>query len=243
MITPEDEQFVSGIYNYCDRWCERCEFTASCRNFAMQRELADEAKDINNEAFVRNLKNIFADAKAMLVEMTEELGIEAVPISDEEFAEIRAREKKFIKGQEITKLAEKYALDARPVLESKDKWLAESEVDQEIQDEVIGVLYWYLFFIAAKIQRGIHGTLDVDGFEDPDDLRDPQSDANGSIKIALIAIERSILAWTYLLTGQNTEVLSPMIKLLDHIRDLTEQKFPNAGNFVRPGFDEIEIVM
>ncbi|MBN1554610.1 MAG: hypothetical protein JXA11_07680 [Phycisphaerae bacterium] len=26
-------QFVEGIYNYCDRWCERCDKTAVCRVF------------------------------------------------------------------------------------------------------------------------------------------------------------------------------------------------------------------
>ncbi len=23
----KDPKFISGIYNYCDRWCERCAFT------------------------------------------------------------------------------------------------------------------------------------------------------------------------------------------------------------------------
>ena len=26
--------FILGIYNYCDRWCECCRFTARCRVFA-----------------------------------------------------------------------------------------------------------------------------------------------------------------------------------------------------------------
>jgi len=25
-----DPRFISGIYNYCDRWCERCNFTSRC---------------------------------------------------------------------------------------------------------------------------------------------------------------------------------------------------------------------
>jgi hypothetical protein len=27
-----------GIYNYCDRWCERCFFINPCLNFAMSEE-------------------------------------------------------------------------------------------------------------------------------------------------------------------------------------------------------------
>ena len=31
-------KFIPGIFNYCDRWCERCAFTARCRTFAMEQE-------------------------------------------------------------------------------------------------------------------------------------------------------------------------------------------------------------
>jgi hypothetical protein len=238
-----EDQFIPSIYNYCDRWCERCGFTARCRVFAMEAEMFDEEKNIDGEAFARKLSNIFADAKAMIVQKAEEFGIDPTPISDEEFNEIRAREEEFLKGDEITALAEQYAEEADPVLESRNEWLPSSPANGAAQEEVIAVLYWYLFFIAAKIQRGIHGLLDVDGFEDPDQTRDPQSDANGQIKIALIAIERSILAWTYLLDESNADRIRPLIRLLDVIKYRTEEKFPGARDFVRPGFDEIETVM
>ncbi|MDY6953748.1 MAG: hypothetical protein SWE60_19750 [Thermodesulfobacteriota bacterium] len=29
------EQFISGIHNYCDRWCERCPLTSRCMNFSI----------------------------------------------------------------------------------------------------------------------------------------------------------------------------------------------------------------
>ncbi len=31
------ERFITGIYNYCDYWCERCAFTRRCRNYASDR--------------------------------------------------------------------------------------------------------------------------------------------------------------------------------------------------------------
>ncbi|HET6989713.1 MAG TPA: hypothetical protein VFJ43_00240, partial [Bacteroidia bacterium] len=37
---------IPGIYNYCDRWCERCTFTSRCLN----RELSNERE--------RNLENL-----------------------------------------------------------------------------------------------------------------------------------------------------------------------------------------
>ena len=31
-----DPQFISGVYNYCDRWCERCPLTSRCFVYATE---------------------------------------------------------------------------------------------------------------------------------------------------------------------------------------------------------------
>ena len=48
---PEKSTHIPGIYNYCDRWCERCPFTSRCLNFEMSEEnFGDlENADITNE--------------------------------------------------------------------------------------------------------------------------------------------------------------------------------------------------
>jgi len=33
---PEGD-FIPGIYNYCNRWCERCLYTEKCRLFADEK--------------------------------------------------------------------------------------------------------------------------------------------------------------------------------------------------------------
>ncbi len=38
---PSEENFIPGIFNYCDRWCERCLYTNRCRTFAMEKELRE----------------------------------------------------------------------------------------------------------------------------------------------------------------------------------------------------------
>lgn len=52
-----EKRFIPGIYNYCDRWCERCPQTSYCLNFAIvQEEFSDpEEQDIRNEAFWKKL--------------------------------------------------------------------------------------------------------------------------------------------------------------------------------------------
>jgi len=242
-MVVDEENFISGIHNYCDRWCERCTFTARCSVAEAESEMTDEERDIENEAFWRNLKDIFSQAKTMILEKAEDLGIEFEPLSDEEFAEYKKREGEFIKNQDLTKLAEKYWKDVRISLEAKDDWLLFSAVDEETQKEMLSIIYWYQYFIAAKIHRGFHGLLDFDGNFDEEELNDSQSDANGSIKIALIAIERSIMAWTALMTKENSPQIQPLLDLLETIRQKTKEKFPYALDFIRPGFDEVETVM
>ncbi len=235
--------FISGIHNYCDRWCERCTFTSRCRVADAEGDVTGEERDINNEAFWRRLAANFAEVKTMILEKAEELGIEIEPISDEEFAEYRRREDDFIKSQPLTKLAEKYWKDARKLLDEKDDWLIFSAPDDDAKNEMLEIIYWYQFFIAAKIHRGFSGILDFDGNLDEEEINDSQSDANGSVKIALIAVERSKMAWTVLMSNENSQTIKPLLNLLETIKQTAKKKFPNAYNFVRPGFDEIETVM
>ena len=99
--------------------------------------------------------------------------------------------------------------------------------------EIVG---WYLFFISAKIQRAFYSF-------DETEKDDSQSDSNGSMKIALIAIDRSIAAWSNLIDRANFEQIRPIVAILETLRRDCEQKFPGARDFLRPGFDEIDIVM
>lgn len=243
MTSPyETENFIAGIHNYCDRWCERCQFTGRCRVFAMEQESPDvDDDDLGSEALVRKLKGIFAETKQMLIEKAEELGIDPFSLSDEEFAEIRRREKEFVDNNDLSKLAETYWRSAKKILD--DELLHIAQVSEDSISDTLPVLEWYLFFIPAKINAGLRGLLDDDGFEDKSQVADPQSYANGSVKIGLIAIERSILAWKQLADKVGTDRVYPMIELLETIRRNLENRFPLARDFVRPGFDEIEMVM
>jgi hypothetical protein len=67
-----------------------------------------------------------------------------------------------------------------------------------------------------------------------------QSDSDGSAKVALIGIERSIGAWARLreLLPKKADSILPIMLHLEHLLRATEQEFPKAQSFVRPGFDE-----
>ena len=72
---------------------------------------------------------------------------------------------------------------------------------------------------------------------DPDS-RD--SDADGSAKVALIGIDRSLAAWRVLheRVQQGVEDIREIMFLLERLRRKVETVFPGSRSFVRPGFDE-----
>ena len=96
------------------------------------------------------------------------------------------------------------------------------------------VIQWYQYFIYVKLMRALHGLFR----RDEDDIE--MYDANGSAKVALESIDRSISAWGRLLERfdeQEDKLLSILVDL-QRLRTITENTFPDARSFIRPGLDE-----
>lgn len=98
--------------------------------------------------------------------------------------------------------------------------------------ECIEVARWYQFQIHVKLVRA----LLADDFDTGDD---GPSDADGSAKVALIGVDRSLAAWSTLLAHfpEARDDILDFPAMLERIRRITENTFPHARSFVRPGFD------
>jgi hypothetical protein len=64
-----------------------------------------------------------------------------------------------------------------------------------------------------------------------------QNDWNGSAKIALICIVRSIQAWDLIDCATGDSDARHIKELLTQLQQHVEREFPDAWKFVRPGFD------
>jgi hypothetical protein len=254
----EDPRFIPGVYNYCDRWCERCPFTCRCMNYAVSEDEFDspESKDITNQAFWDTLHGIFLATLEMVKETAEEMGIDLNAIDREEYAEQEKLVHKMVKDKPYTKAAHAYAdmvnkwFDSnQDLLKNKAEdllTLAQAEIpgtriDEDalkIQD-CLEIVRWYQHQIYVKLCRASSGMIrgeleDVEYF--------PQ-DANGSAKVAIIGIERSIASWGGLLQqfpDQENLILDVLVALKKLLRQV-DAAFPDARAFIRPGFDERKI--
>jgi hypothetical protein len=237
----ESGRFIPGIYNSCDRWCERCPVTSRCLTFAVTNEwCADrDSLDMQNAAFWQHLVESLQMAADLLRKRAEDLGVDLDSVTCEELAE-EGKRREEAQNHECSLLANRYA---EMVEEWFDGGTAEGESVSRFgggvsMQEALEVIRWYRHQIYIKVFRAIRSDSE-NHTEFADDMAD---DASVQAKVALIGMDRSIAAWGVIrkhLRDSDDETLD-LIVHLDRLRRAVENLFPDARSLVRPGFEEID---
>lgn len=250
----KDPRFIPGIYNYCDRWCERCEFTQRCMTYALCEDEFNnpQSRDISNKAFWDKLHDAFTVTLEMVRETAEQMGIDLNAIDNEAAAKHEEQVHKMSAEQpysqnalEYIKMVDNWFDSGKDILEDKADEL-KTQIEADIPgtkpvDEAINIrdyleiIRWYQHQIYVKLCRA--ASANVRG--ELEEIEYCPQDANGSAKVAIIGIERSIAAFGGLLNQfpqQQNAILDLLVKLKRLLREV-ETAFPDACSFVRPGFD------
>jgi hypothetical protein len=239
-----EKRFAPGIYNYCDRWCERCPQTSRCLNFSIsEEEFSDpESRDIRNETFWNKLSGILRESLELLREGAEKWGVELETLdSPEDIENIKAKDAA-AENHLLCRAAKKYTGLVEDWFKGRETLFFETVAaarEGVSLDEAIEVIRWYQYFICAKVMRAVRGVIEEEEEEGWDEF---PRDSDGSAKIGLIAIDRSVAAWAVIqhyITDGDKGVID-IIAFLDSLRQAVEETFPNARSFIRPGFDEID---
>jgi hypothetical protein len=217
---------ISGIYNYCDRWCERCPLTSRCLVYATEQEDNDlfENHDLRNEAFWKKLGHIFQETRELIPAWATNAGVDLAANGDEDEARGK-RKRQLVDNHPLTTAGKKYANAA-------SDWFREFDQTIEISDlgvtDAREVIQWYQYQIAVKTIRALSGQKE-----------ELEADADGSAKVALIGIDRSIAGWRMMQLSlpEREESIVPLILQLECLRRRLEKGFPEARGFIRPGFD------
>ena len=224
-------------------------------NFAMTGEQSDdpESSDINNEKFWQSISDIFKVTRELLEESAKEMGIDLTDIDFEESTREEAVKDKIVKNHECSRAAKKYdqmvdgffESEYVPSLQVVDSEHVQNAAEfQKIDvldgpptlDEMVEIIHWYQHFIGVKLMRAVRGTLGhAEEF-----MEDFPKDSDGSAKVALIAIDRSMAAWghMYRFFPSHQDQIMTIIMHLERLRNRVEALFPEARAFVRPGFDD-----
>jgi len=244
----DDPRHIPGIYNYCDRWCDRCPLTARCLNFALEKEseTRSEGLDISNDYFWKKISASLQAAFDLLQNLAAEEGI------DLETLEVEEPEQEKEPLHILIPMARRYGVMV-------DDWLQNLESEAEanpgepqnpyslkrvggptpvrpsVREEALEVIGWYRLFLPPKLARALNGRQE----EDIPEMADLPKEADGSAKIALIAMDRSLGAWGELSNQMDTQrgAIGKIVAYLKRLREITEKEFPQARTFLRPGFD------
>ncbi|MGE5833511.1 MAG: hypothetical protein ACM4AI_03445 [Acidobacteriota bacterium] len=250
---------IPGIYNYCDRRCERCPFTERCFQFLETRRERAQVRDEHENgdesvgrAVARSLERSLDMLRIIGRRLGVDLGVDA-PESAEPAAGLDANQRpgvsQIIQEPEVqdaqpeqeqeqeedalVRLAREYSDTAWPILRALGPVLhmrgEAALIDARETLEVFSTS------ISAKVFRAV--VTDADPALDPEDL---QNDANGSAKVARLMIQDSRRAWRALMVpGRATEdgVPARLVRMLDDLDIRLGARFPRAMDFQRPGFD------
>ena len=227
---------IDFISEYCDRWCERCAFTSRCSAYAVQAalamcegdfeaaiELAVGAPRPRNEAEGRT-----GHGERLADYYATEQELAAIG------REMEDREER-IEESPLTTDAVVMSTLAGQCLKKHLKPL-EDHNDRSVR-EALEIASWDYHLIAAKLHRALSGHDQADG-DDSIETDPIQNDWNGSAKVALLSMDRSIAAWTTIAIATGDPDAAAIAHRLQALLLDVERTFPHARKFVRPGFDE-----
>lgn len=245
-------KYIPGIYNYCDRWCERCTFTDRCLNFdENQRRFSQE----ENENFWEAIQETFRETRELIEYVIQKEGIDPEDLQpDEQIEKFNERRRIDARNHDLAKAAKKYSDNVsqwyghneQAVKERENSLqnhlklgIEEEDTNNSVMElnDAFEVIQWYQHQIYVKLMRALTHDKDIFDFEDSEEF---PSDADGSAKVALLGITRSIAAWKILYDHfpQIQDEILDILVSLEKLKQKTEVEFPKAWDFVRPGFDE-----
>jgi hypothetical protein len=230
---------IPGIHNYCDRWCERCPLANRCTVFHMENRMRNfETGSEQPESTWDDVSTMLSVAAKLLNEQIEEMGIDVDEL-DSMAKNVEHKLKNNPKEAKAVKLANEYSSNlAEWIKLNRDKVLEKHLLLDDIKSPQSGsftdafeVINYYMILVSSKTYRAFLHSAD-------DDLSD---DSRGSAKVALIIIDRSMASWVKVfdIIPELEDNVLQFLALLSKIKKEILCRFPNAMEFVRPGFDEL----
>jgi hypothetical protein len=224
-----DPSLVHGIYNYCDQWCTYCPHTERCLAFKCLRDqeqrrpgdiFEDLAASVNEMiSFSRDVVQSEGAASPLA-----ELAVLPTIGSSVDLPHIDDPLER--RGREYAMETARFLMSVAPTLPMPKGGAGGTPAPME-------VVLWYHALIAVKIYRALASA--AMSRQGKPGLVD---DAQGSAKVALIAIDRSRKALRQLKSKLHDARIDRLLGRLERLGAEMERRFPDARAFVRPGLDE-----
>jgi hypothetical protein len=210
--------------------------------FATEQESSEnneiENNDIRNAEFWHTISDTLTQVRALIPLWAND----ALNLNNAAEQKTVRRHNRQVDNHPLAKLGKRYANAAsdwfRNLDQTTDITTGPDDLNrQEPQplEDARDVIQWYQYQIAVKTIRALRSRNE----ETPEE--EFPKDSDGSAKVALIGIDRSIGAWRImqLSLSERAESIVPLILQLETLRNDLEVSFPQARDFLRPGFDQV----
>jgi hypothetical protein len=263
-MNEEKKNHIPGIYNYCDRWCEKCGFTSQCLLFSNESKIATfeilndrlpDAEEMMDKIFDINkddAENDFdlPDGEAGWEDFSDEedkddflFGESDEDEENELNIDVDETEPPYL----IEELADQYLHQSMDFIKTIDEKFNFSTTPKDCITlpqlkkiyDCFETVSWYHAFIFVKIKRASHGKKEFLKFKDEDLKEFSKYDSDGTAKVVAISIKNSTKALSELheyLPDYSTDIIK-LSSLLNRIFKELESGFPDYSKFKRPGFD------
>lgn len=250
--------FIPGIYNYCDRWCEKCTQQTHCISFVVGKKLNEYdqldllgRKQKKKGNLWETLKKLFDSTLEALNMIAEERGISLGDIFEAENVNeglwdetyqtplVGTKEYKLVEQSDIVRMSILYEKAGDECITrilqtfctDKDPGFG-SEWD-EAWDQII----WDLNLVKSKMRQALTRKY-CSG------KRKRAEEYNGLAKMALLVIDRNLEAWQVVgrFYPDCRKEIGELKIVLEQLRGDIEEKFPNARNFLRFGFERPVVI-
>ena len=241
--------YILNIYNFCDRWCEKCGFTANCE--ASTKKDTEPDEDSRNRLFWQNIENQLPEFKKLIIDTANNKDLsltEFEPPKQKKNFDLFQRDAKsniILKaGRLYEDMVDDWFDDAidKNIIEivetpsgSAHKLSTVTQVENSTQlNNMFEVVLRYQLQVYLKLSRTFYSRgVEVEKEESE------HIDSLGTAKAVLSLLDRSLASWGIILENKlfDYDTSFDMLLLIIRLENNIELEFPDARSFVRPGLD------
>lgn len=250
-----DPSLIPGIYNWCDRRCERCAFSARCFQFRLLRADGEEfdcaprrdRQRSRDGTLPAQIGGVFGRTIELVRAIGKRMGMDTAELDsamDSKATTEIANRLDSAGADPLVSLACRYAADVHPIVRVLEPVVALRGDQASI--EAVDDIAWHATMVSGKTYRAVLAGMEYederrDRADEPDFESGFRIDMRGSAKCARLFIAESIRAWRVLMeVGRATAdgVPARLVQVLMDIDRGLASRFPDAMAFIRPGFDD-----
>lgn len=222
----DKDTFYKLLFNFCDRWCERCRLSGICRVYQKEKErekrfIKQGIDPKSTKAMFLSVSESFEEVKRLLEKDMERLKITISKEDDKKFEAEEERKDRLVRNDHLTQISKKLSYSLVKLVEDIHYYFFEEEIPKEIK-ELLEILTYYIHFFSVKIHRAVYSEIEEKEME----YEDTTYDSKNSAFLSYVAIVKIINS----------------LKIISHFKNL-HQKIRQRIKKLIPLFEDLNGVL